>query len=407
MKKRRVSYILWMASLLVLSAPVQAGAEQWQRWLSAQLEQHPDMIAAQQQLLASRASADASDQPIYNPELSTELERVDDENNYRVGFQQTIDWWDKQEARSSQAVHTRAAAEAEYRQQLLEKTANAIFALVEWKAAMEAADIAKSMERQLDALLNVAQKRQQMGDLGSIDTELTFLSLSQRLAQVAETEVEVKKAEYRVKELLSDWSPERGGVPDDYWSVGSATSSEAALQRHPTIVSAKARWEMLSEETEITRRTAKADPTVGVNAGRDAQEAVLGLTFSIPLNIRNDYSAEIIAADEMVEKAKAELRAAHRKLQFDWQAADEVWKRYDQRYRRWQEDAKARVENSAELLERQWRVGDLSTSHYLQALNQRSESLLAGIELEKQTQLALTDLLLISGQLTTATLPTN
>jgi hypothetical protein len=65
-----------------------------------------------------------------------------------------------------------------------------------------------------------------------------------------------------------------------------------------------------------------------------------------------------------------------------------------------------RVGRSAELLERLWRSGDLSTTDYLLALNQRAESLLAGIELEKQARLTLTDVLQQSGRLATATTPT-
>lgn len=407
MKKRQVSYVLLIAYSLLLSAPVQASEKNWQHWLSNQIEQHPDMLAAREQLRSSQATADAADQPIYNPEFSAELERAGDDDNYRVGIQQTIDWWDKQGARSNRTVFARAAAEAWYQEQYLEKTADAIFALVEWEAASKAADIAESVENQLEALLNVAQKRQQAGDLGSIDAELAFLSLSQRLAQVAEAEATVKKAEYRVKELLSQWSPAQGGVPDTFWLTAPDTSIDEPFQNHPAIIGAKARWQALVEETEVTRRSAKAAPTFGLNGGRDAQDTALGLSFSIPLNIRNDFSAETLAAVEAAKEAKARFRAIQRKLQFDSQAADAVWQRFDQRYRRWKEVAKGRVENSADLLERQWRIGDLTTSDYLQALSRRSESLLAGIELEKQTQLALTNLLLQSGQLTISKLPTN
>ena len=58
-----------------------------------------------------------------------------------------------------------------------------------------------------------------------------------------------------------------------------------------------------------------------------------------------------------------------------------------------------RIENSADLLKRQWRSGDLSTTDYLLALNQRAQSMLAGIELEKQTKQALIDVLQESARL--------
>jgi cobalt-zinc-cadmium efflux system outer membrane protein len=133
----------------------------------------------------------------------------------------------------------------------------------------------------------------------------------------------------------------------------------------------------------------------------------VGLSLSIPLNVRNNFSAETRAAEQAALEAEAHFQAIYRKQRFNWQAAQAAWQRYEQQYRRWQKLVQGRVENSADLLERQWRSGDLSTTDYLLALNQRAESLLAGIELEKQTRLTLTDVLLQSGRLTAATQLTN
>jgi len=375
-----------------------AETSSWSAWLASQIQQHPEVLAAREQLLGSNASADALEQPLYNPELSTDLERNGEEDNYRVGVQQTIDWWDRRGARRQQAGFMRSAAEALYQQQVLDKNAEALAALVEWHAANLAAAIAQAQQQQLNALLEQVDKRQQAGDLGSIDAELTFLSLSQQLAQVAEVEAALEKAEARVRELLPNWAPERGGIPEHFWPSPSGTITDQELRTHPTVASAYARWQSLKEEAEVTRRTARAEPTVGLNAG----ENVVGLTFSIPLNVRNNFSAETRAAERTALEAEARFQAIYRKQRFDWQAAQATWQRFEQQYRRWQEVVQGRVEKSAELLKRQWRTGDLSTTNYLLALNQRTESLLAGIELEKQTRLALTEALQQSGHLINA-----
>ena len=107
----------------------------------------------------------------------------------------------------------------------------------------------------------------------------------------------------------------------------------------------------------------------------------MGVTFSIPLNVRNNFSAETRAAERAALEAEARFQAVYRKQRFDWQAAQAAWQRFDQQYRSWKTLVHGRVENSAKLLERQWRSGDLSTTDYLLALNQRAESLLAGIAL--------------------------
>ena len=164
------------ACALFLPLLAQAQTSGWDAWLASQIQQHPDVLAAREQWLGSNASADAVEQPIYNPELSTDLERIGEEDNYRVGVSQTIDSWDRRGAKRQQAGYLRSAAEALYRQQVLDKTFDALAALVEWHAANRAAAITQAQQQQLNTLLELVKKRQQAGDLGSIDAELTFLS---------------------------------------------------------------------------------------------------------------------------------------------------------------------------------------------------------------------------------------
>lgn len=403
---RRFDWPQWAflgACVLFLPLLSHAQTSTWESWLVSQIQQHPDVLAAREQWLGSNASADALEQPLYNPELSTDLERNGEENNYGVGISQTIDWWDKRSARQQQARHLRIAAESLYQQQVLDKTAMALVALVEWHAAKRAADVALAQQKQLNILLELVEKRQQAGDLGSVDAELTFLSLSQQLAQVTAVEVDLQKTETRVRELLPEWSPERSGIPDDFWPSPSGSPTDKALLKHPAVASAYARWQSLKEEAEVARRAAKAEPTVGLNAGRDGGENVVGLSFSIPLNVHNDYSAQTRAAGQAALEAEARFKAVYRKQRFDWQAALTAWQQFDQQYNRWQTQVLDRIRNSAELLERQWRSGDLSTTDYLLALNQRTESLRASIELEKQTRLALVETLQLSGSLISVT----
>ncbi len=390
--------------LALLSAVASAQSSDWGDWLTSQIQQHPDVVAAREQWQGSNASADAVEQPIYNPVLISDLEHHGNQDNYRIGVQQTLDWWDKHDARQRQAEHLRSAALAWYQQLVLNKTAEALAALVEWQAANQTVAIAQAQQRQLGTLLDLVDKRQQAGDLGSIDAELTFLSLSQQLAQVAQVDASLQRAEARVRELLTDWTPKHGGIPEDFWPSIPDTRTDHELQTHPSVAGTYARWQSLKEDAEGIRRAAKADPTVGLNVGQDGDDTMVGLTFSIPLHVRNNFSAEARAAERMALEAKARFQATHRKQRFDWQAAYAAWQRFDQQYRRWQALVQDRIKKSADLLEKQWHSGDLSTTEYLQVLNQRAQSLRSGIELEKHTQLALTDVLHKSGQLMPATM---
>ncbi|RCU51174.1 TolC family protein [Corallincola holothuriorum] len=385
----------------------QALGSDWNNWLAIQISQHPDVRAAKERWQGTNANADAMKQPIYNPELSAGADRNGDDNNYAVGLQQTIDLWDRRTVNVKQAAHLKTAAMHTYKQQVLDKTAEVVAALVQWHSANLAARIAKAQQAQFYSMLELLDTRQKSGDLGTVDAELTFLSLSQQITQVAEVESSLLQAEVRLRELLPKWTKSRGGLPESFWPSTIPVSNDERLRLHPLVASTEAAWRSLKENTESARRAAKADPTFGINAGRDGGDSLVGLTVSVPLHVRNDFTAETRLAQSLELEAEATWIATFQKQRVDWDAARASWKRYEYHLKAWEDLLANRVENSEKLLERQWQSGDLSTPNYLSALNQRTESLLAGIELEKQAQLALTEALYQSGQLTTLIQPVN
>ena len=395
----RLQRSLLCTGLLLLSLPLRAESQDWSLWLAGQIQEHPEVQAAREQLSGSLAVAEASEQPLYNPELSAELERAGDADNYRLGIAQTIDWWDRRGAQQQQVAQLRTLARQQYRQVVLDRTAQALTLLVDWQAAEQAAGIAQTQAAQLETLLDLLVQRQRAGDLGSIDAEFAFLALAQRMAVVAAAEAALRQAETGVQELLPGWSASRGGVPEAWWAQAQPASVTGDPLQHPVVAAAHAQWQASKEGVEVTRRALKAQPTLGLDAGREDSESVVGFSVSIPLNLRNDFSAERRAAGQVSLEAEARFRAAYRKQQFALQAAREIWERYAHHHQRWRQLTGERLQSSAELLQRQWQSGDLATAEYLQALSLRADSLLAGIELEKQTRRALTAVLQHAGQL--------
>lgn len=402
MKANKHSPRAFLCSIL-LCTPLFAQAEtaNWANWFSGQISKHPDVLAATEQSAARKADAEASEQPLYNPELSVGANRTGSENNFEAGFSQTIDWSDQQGALKEKGKLIRLSAQAALSEAVLAQTSESLLALVEWRASKLDEEIAESQRQRLNALLDLVEQRQQAGDLGRADAELLFLSLSQQLSEVTQAKAVVDQAEARVRELLSDWGPRNGGIPESFWAELESEVGDTDLLAHPAIASARAQWQVLRAEAEVARRRATASPTVGLNGGRDGGENVVGLTFSIPLNVRNNYSAETRAANRRALEAEARFQALYRKQQYELAGDRAAWKRYDQQLNRWKELSRGRVERSADLLEQQWRLGDISTSEYLLALGQRGESLKTGIELEKRAQLGLIELLRQSGELAT------
>ena len=377
------------------------------RWFENQIQQHPEVVAAREHKNAALSTADAYGKPLYNPEFETELEREGEANNYLIGISQTIDWRDKRDTKRQLASADRTIAEQTYESVVQQKSAEALQALIEWKAASQLAELAVNQERQLGRLLDLVKQRQQAGDVSQLDAEMTILGLSQTFSSTAQALSQLKKEEAHLRELLPEWSPEAALVPEIAKFVDTTISNNPEkigqwLNAHPLVMVSRAEWDASKQSALLANKAAKADPTVGINAGQSDNENVIALTFSIPLNVRNDFSAEAKAASQEVLAAEAQYYATHRKQRFAIQAAYDVLQQYQKHSDRWQRLMQGRGKRSENLLKKKWVSGDLSTTEYLLALQQLTEGLAAGIELQTQFQLARIEWLLQAGQINTA-----
>lgn len=402
--QKNIGAVLCVSMSLAILINIQSVNAQTTSWLSMQINKHPDIIAAKEEMNAVFSNAEGNKQALYNPELETGYEREGDANNYSIGINQTIDLWDKRETKEQQANFSLTQASKHFDFLVQEKTAQALQALVTWQAAKKQAVIAQEQEKQLETLLDIVKDRQKAGDLGQVDAELTFLSLSQMLNVTAKVQVQLKQAEAQTKELLRDWTPDKEVIPAQGLTITNYQLSPQWLEQHPLVLAAKAQWKITRSEAQLALLETKADPTIGINAGKNDRENVLGVTFSMPLNIRNNYSAQARAANQQAIAAEANFRSVMRKQRFAIQSSTDTLITYQKNYQRWQQLMDGRGKRSGDLLQKQWQSGDVSTTEYLLALQQRAEGLNAGIELQSQFQLSQIDWLLQVGQIKAATL---
>jgi len=402
--------IYWFSSSPVFA---ENAAPAWQSWLKTQIESHPDIISARQTLNAQLSLADGHTQPLYNPQLETEFEREGDADNYRIGINQTLDVWGKRTNRRQQAEFLRLAAEQSYAQTYQDKLTEALSGLATYQASKTRFLLAKEQEQQIDILLQLVKDRQEAGDLGQIDVNFSLASLAQRLNETAKAMADFRAVETRVRELFPNLPADKAEVPAQLiqviWQVSPEltpdSNSPELLDVHPTILLAKAQWDIQKVAADLASLESKTEPTLGINAGKEGDEDIVGLTLSLPLNIRNDFSAEKRAATEQALSAEAAYRAVRRKQQFQIQAAASIAQQYKKQLLRWQVLIADTGNQGKQLLEQQWRSGDLSTNDYLLALQQNMAGTLAGIELQEKFQLAVIDWLKASGQVKAHILP--
>lgn len=396
--------ILGVVCTLSLSGTAIAASPnlEWAPWFQNQIYQHPEIIAAREKMNAAFSAAEGRQNPLYNPKLETEIEREGDNDNYSVGISQTIDWWDKRGTRKQQAGFSRTAARQAYELVVQQKIAESLQTLIEWQAANQQSELALQQETQMETLITLITKRQSVGDLGQVDAELALLSFSQKLNETAHAQVRLRQSEAQLRELLSDWSPKRSeSISVAFWSFNIPRSASHWVDEHSAVTAAKAEWEVIQQSAKLVQLESKAEPTFGINAGKTGDDNVVALTFSMPLNIRNNFSAEVRAANQEALSAEAQYRAIRRKQQFAIESSRATLSEFQQRFERLKSLMRGRGERIESLLEKQWSSGDMSTTEYLLALQQRAEGLVAGIELQTQFQLARIEWLLQSGQLTT------
>lgn len=382
----------------------------WLRWFQNQVHQHPEVIAAKEKMNAAFSIAESIEQPLYNPELETEFEREGDVNNYQVGISQTVDWGGKRGIGKQMAKANRSAAEYDFTLKLQQQTALSLQALIKWHAANHQSRLALKQENQLGTLLDLVKQRQRAGDLGQVDAELTVLGLSQTLNTTAQALAQLKQEGAHLRELLPDWSPESAQIPERFWSInnelpGNPSQITQWIDGHPEVMVARAEWAGLQQKAKLVSQETKADPTLGIAGGKTDDENVLALTFSIPLNVRNNFNAQEKAAHQEALAAEARYQAIRRKKHYAIRAAYDVLQEYQQRAKRWQDLMAGRSERSQNLLEKQWRSGDMSTTEYLLALQQLTEGRASGIELREQFQLAQIEWLFQTGKINAALQP--
>lgn len=401
MKNKLIRYLilLCLVSIATSNAAVAKENNVNISWLAAQIKKHPQVKAAKEELNAELYTADSLEKALYNPELSSEFGKEGSEKTYTLGINQTLDFTKKRETRKQQAVFARINAQRNYELLFQEKMAQALNALVTWEASLKRSQLVSQQEKQIENLLEIVKQRINSGDLGELDAELTYLSLSQLFGEVARVQAQLRRAEADLNELLPDWQNNKIDIDENNWDIKALQKYDYLIDQHPLVQATKAQWDVAILSAEVAKKEKKADPTVGLEAGKLGSEDVLSLTFSMPLNIRNNFSSQYKAANQQASAAESSYLAVVRKQKYAIEASKLALNEYRSRYKKWQALMQGRGKNSESLLHKQWNVGDISTTQYLLTLQQRTEGLLAGIGLEQEYKFALIQLLLDTAQL--------
>ena len=404
---RRLALGLWLAALVspVLAAPsaIPAAPEALRQALNLAWRAHPGSKATDATLTAARARADAASRPLYNPELELSTEEEGAERTTTVGLSLTLDVSGKRRARHDVATSHRLVAEAEAR---LRRRDFAAAWLIGWADQHSAQRRVGQGERRLALIARFSELAEQqfaLGDISSLERDLALLARDEAEAEQAILLAELAEAEEAFRNV--------GGQPEGLaaladWSAAlpAPNAAEAnGLEGLPEWQIAQAGAAAAEGAVTVARRDRLPDPTLSVSGGGidvgSARDNVLGVSISLPLFVRNSFRAEVIAAQGDADAATAEAERIRLELQSRSTRATASYAATRVAWERWRRSRGTDVAHRAELLERLWRAGELSTADYLLQLKQTLDTALAGAELEGRLWRRSTEYLAATGQL--------
>ena len=344
------------------------------------LQSHPRVQAAQAELDAARARERGAGRALYNPELDAEYEEGEVRTR-SIGINQTIDLGGKRGARERAAsFETQSTTEslALVRQGVLAELFSAL-GMVD--VAAERLRIADERKALIERLRTLADERRQAGDLSQIELELARLAYAEAVLLRSQAATQQVTAQQALARVAGGDLPAYPPLPSAYTSVSlNEPAVNAILTNLPSVRAAQARVAAARAVVDLRRRERRPDPTVGFYGGREGDDDLIGIRFSIPFPVRNSYRAELDAATSDFEalglttandyiQLRAELIAAQQRYELARTAWDE-----------WQRMGAGSLTSQTEMLERLWRAGELNTTDYLVQLQQTLDTRVAASE---------------------------
>lgn len=360
-------------------------------------ETNPAVRAAQAKLDAAQARTQAAERPLYNPTLELGAENADTERR-SIGISQAIDWSGKRRARATVADAQADAVTAECDQVRQQIGLEWLGGWVRTQAAVEQVALGQQRLAALEQFASLAERRFNAGDINTIERDLAGLALQEARAQQAELLADQASAHQTLMAIGAnlDTLPELPeGVPP------MAIASPAMIDGLPELRQARAEAEAAQAKIGVAEKERKPDSTLMFSGGTvkagPFTDHLVGLSVSIPLFVRNTYSAEVVAtrsewdqADSLYRDRLKRAEARVQQMTVSYNALREAWAA-------WQHSRVSPLAERAALLQRLWDAGELSTADYLVQLKQTIDTELTARGLRARLWQAWFDWLAASG----------
>jgi outer membrane protein, heavy metal efflux system len=362
-------------------SPHNEGVQRLAAIVNRALATSPEIQAAQATVDAAQARLAGAGLPLNNPELELEAERTDI-STYSLGISQAIDWHDKQSAFEQAAQAKLTSARAGVTALRLTKTTELLSTIGRIAVHHEVTTLSKRRTEILDRFAKLAKQRHAAGDISQAELGLARLSLAEAVMQHAGNGAELIRAKsdfFSVSGQKLD-----GGIkfPDQLPATLPRTQDEEALaQNHPQVQAAHQMALAARQQIHAVDQERKADPTFGLAAGREDRENLVALSFSIPLQVRNNFRSNVDAAQAEALQSEKEAQQTYQNVLARLKGAHEGYNLVARAWALWLSQGQASLQQRIKLLEAQWQAGEMSTTDYLLQIQQTLDTQIAGVEL--------------------------
>lgn len=334
------------------------------------LGKHPRILAAQSKLKAARAREKAADQALYNPDFQLEYEDASDVTK-TLALSQSIDWADKRSARTRVARLEYDAAIAQLIVVRQELALELLTALAGYHSADDLRRIGEQRRDVMQRFLSLSEQRHRAGDLAQVALDLARLASMEarlELARLRGGQAQAEQGLMNVAETRPALWPDMPEIPA--LTLIQNSNPEALLEQLPRLRVLQAQVAIASAAVVQRQSERRADPTIALRGGRESSDNVIGLSFSIPLFVRNTFSAEVDAANADAIEMEQRAKDAHRRSRARLMSASRRFELSRTAWQDWMQLGQQSLDSQVQLLERLWSAGELSTTDYLVQLKQ-------------------------------------
>ncbi len=178
-----------------------------------------------------------------------------------------------------------------------------------------------------------------------------------------------------------------------------AWDADAILAELPAVRAQQARIAAARATVSLRSHQTRPDPTVGIRGGREGEDALIGVSLSMPLYLRNNFQAEVDAANAELIQAEREGQDLYRRARARLESAAERYRLAHAAWDTWRRAGQPSIASQVQVLERIWRAGELSTADYLVQLRQTLDTRADALAVRGRLWTAWFDWLAASGRI--------